>query len=217
MKLILQNRNKKRLFWLFSCSLVLCLLGIIPLKLAIAYYQAPYPQAILTLGGGPDRETFTAKFAQKHPFLNIWVSSGVAPDEALTIFQSAGIPTQKIHLNYQAVDTVTNFTTLVKKLQMQGIKHIYLITSQDHMPRAETIATFVLGSQGITFTPVSFVSKYKKPPEPWFDIVRDLTRSIIWIVTGRSGASLNPNYFEIKQRTIDDGKMLRLLSHIIST
>ncbi|NER26936.1 MAG: YdcF family protein, partial [Symploca sp. SIO1C4] len=56
--------------------MILTLPVIISARLAIAHYQAPHPQAIITLGGGIDREKFTAKFAQTHPSLEIWVSTG---------------------------------------------------------------------------------------------------------------------------------------------
>jgi hypothetical protein len=56
------------------------------------------------------------------------------------------------------------------------------------MPRALAIATFVLGSQGIAFTPVSVPSD--QPAESWLRILRDSARALLWVVTGRTGASL---------------------------
>jgi uncharacterized SAM-binding protein YcdF (DUF218 family) len=167
-------------------------ISIIPIRIAIASLQTPHPQAILTLGGGPDREEFTAKFGQEHPHLDIWVSTGIPPAPAFAIFENAGIPTNRIHLDYRAVDTVTNFTTLVKDFQKRHIQHIYLITSDFHLPRSKTIATIVLGSQGIVFTPVSIPSQ--QPRESIFRIVRDGGRSLLWVVSGRTGASFNPRF-----------------------
>jgi len=177
---------------LAAASSILILLSIIPIRIAIASYQAPYPQVIFTLGGGSDRERFTAEFAQNHPNLDIWVSSGSKPAEALTIFQAVAIPTNRIHLDYRAVDTVTNFTTLVADFKRHHIQHLYLITSAFHLPRAKIIATLVLGSQGITFTPVSIPSP--KPRESIVPILRDSVRSLFWIVSGRTGASFNPRF-----------------------
>lgn len=162
--------------------------SFIPLRLAIAQRLAPEPQAILTLGGGSQREIFTAQFAQQHPQLPIWVSSGIRKSEAKLIFQNANIPEDRVILDYRAVDTVTNFTTLVSDLQKSKIKHIYLITSDFHMPRSQAIATLVLGSRGITFTSVSIPTN--QPPEPWYEVLRDFGRGIVWLFTGRTGASL---------------------------
>ena len=188
MKNFHHKRKKYRFFYLASFIFILVLLGTIPVKLAIAFYQEPFPQAILTLGGGSDREKFTAQFAQMHPSLEIWVSSGTPANNARKIFQAAGIPNTQVHLDRRAVDTVTNFTSLIADFKKRHFQHLYLITSDFHMPRAKAIATFVLGSQGIAFTPVSVPSI--QAPESWFHILRDSGRAILWIVTGRTGASL---------------------------
>lgn len=174
-------------FGIFSLGFVL--FSIISIKLAIAAYLAPFPQAILTLGGGSAREEFTAEFAQKHPSLAIWVSSGTTPQTARQTFQTAGISARRVHLDRRAADTVTNFTSLVADFQKLGFRHIYLITSDFHMPRAKAIATIVLGSQGITFTPVTVPSK--QAPESRWRILRDVCRAVFWVVTGRTGASLD--------------------------
>jgi uncharacterized SAM-binding protein YcdF (DUF218 family) len=189
---IKKNRRKqsKKICFLFlaSCCFVFFLTSIIYFKLAIAHFQHPSPQAILTLGGGEDREDFTAKFARTHPSLEIWVSSGSPIDRARIIFHQAGISDKRINIDNRATDTVTNFTSLVKDFQKQNIHHIYLITSDFHMNRAKAIAFFVLGSHGITFTSIPVPSN--KSPESWLIIIRDASRALFWLVTGHTGASL---------------------------
>ena len=180
-----------RFFYLTSSALVL-LASIIPVRLAIAAYQVPFPQAILVLGGDPAREEAAAEFARVDPALDVWVSSGTAPHQAHATFRAAGISDTRVHLDYRAVDTLTNFTSLVTDLKRRHIQHVYLITSGFHMPRAKAIATLVLGSQGIAFTPVSVPSD--QPPESWQSILRDSGRAIVWIITGRTGASLNSRF-----------------------
>lgn len=188
MKNFHHKRKKYRFFCLTSTVLILVLLSIIPVRLAIATTLTPVPQAILTLGGGADREQFTAQFAQLHPSLEIWVSSGIPPDDAREIFRAAGISNTRVHIDRRAVDTVTNFTSLVKDFKERHFHHLYIITSDFHMARAEAIATFVLGSQGIAFTPVAIPTN--QPTESWLHILRDSGRSLVWILTGRTGASL---------------------------
>lgn len=173
-------------------GLIITLLSIIPIRLASAFWQAPQPQAILTLGGGIDREEFTAEFATGLPSLEIWVSSGVELEEARRVYRKVGIADDRIHFDYRAVDTVTNFTTLVPEFQKRHIQHIYLITSDFHMARAKAIATFVLGSQGIAFTPVTVSSD--KPRESILHILRDSGRSLLWIFTKRTGANFYTIY-----------------------
>ncbi|MBF2064820.1 MAG: YdcF family protein [Calothrix sp. C42_A2020_038] len=180
-------------YWILTLSGFFSLwLSIIPIRLAIASYQAPRPQAILTLGGDIYREKFTAEFAKNFPNLDIWISGGSPPETARSIFRAAGIPDRRLHLDYQAVDTVTNFTTTASYFKKSNIQHIYLITSDYHMPRSTAIATIILGSQGITFTPLSVSSS--QPQESTSRIIRDVGRSLLWVFTGRTGSSLKLSF-----------------------
>ena len=171
---------------------ITALANVISVRTTLASQESPNPQAILMLGGNPNREEFTAEFAQVHDNLEVWVSSGVDRRTAREIFQQAGIERNRVHLDYRAVDTVTNFSTLVEDFQEQDIQHVYLITSDFHMPRAKAIATVILGSQGITFTPVEIPSDY--PSESRLRIARDTARSVIWTFTGWAAENLNPHY-----------------------
>lgn len=197
MNIFHHKRKKKYRFLCLAISAPIVLsIGIIPVRIAIAFSQTPIPQAIFTLGGGPDREKFTAQFAQTHPSLEIWVSSGTRPDKAREIFQAAGISDERVNFDWRAVDTVTNFTSLVADFKRLNIQHLYLITSDFHMRRAIAIATVVLGSRGIAFTPVSIPSS--QSPESWLHILRDFGRALFWIFTGHTGASLNNPKLNIK-------------------
>ncbi len=175
------------------CLAMLGLLLAIPTRLTLAGLQHPHPQAILMLGGGQNREVFTAQFAQAHPALPIWVSSGIPDVRAHRVFHNANIPAHRLYLDRRATDTVTNFTTLVGDLNTAGVRHLYLITSDYHMARARAIATLVLGSRGIAFTPVS-ISTPNVVPESPLRILRDTGRSLLWLTTGRTGSSFNPRY-----------------------
>jgi len=145
------------------------------------------PQALFVLGGAIEREVFAAEFAQQHPHLDIWVSSGTNPEYAEWLFSQAGISQTRLHLDYDAVDTVTNFTTIVDKLKSQGITSVYLVTSDDHMRRARVIGQIILGSRGITFKPLPVPSG--RSPEPIEKVIRDGIRGIVWLTTGYTGAN----------------------------
>jgi uncharacterized SAM-binding protein YcdF (DUF218 family) len=146
------------------------------------------PQAVLVLGGALERETFAAEFAKAHPDLPIWVSSGSNPEYSEWLFAEAGVASDRVHLDYQAVDTVTNFTTLVNEFKSRGITSIYLITSDYHMRRASVIGEIVLGSQGIDFKPVAVASQ--RSPESLNKAIRDGARAVLWVATGQTGDGL---------------------------
>jgi uncharacterized SAM-binding protein YcdF (DUF218 family) len=184
------NLNKRRYkrwktsrsFWFLVGLLMACWFGYQQLK-----NEFQRPQALLVLGGAIEREVFAAKFARTHPELPIWVSSGSNPEFAQWVFSEAGIESDRVHLDYRAVDTVTNFTTLVDELKAQGIESVYLITSDDHMRRAQIIGEIVLGSRGISFKPVAVPSG--RTPEPMEKALRDGARAILWLTTGYTGAN----------------------------
>ena len=158
----------------------------------IAFHQAPVPQAIFVLGSDPQRMEFAAQFWRSHKDLDIWVSDfDFNLNYDRLIFQQFGVPDERLRLDGRATDTVTNFTTLAEDFVQSKIQHIYLITSDYHMRRARAIATIVLGSQGIVVTSLAIPSSDDKS-ESLMRVMRDCGRSLLWIFSGRTGASLNP-------------------------
>lgn len=172
---------------------LLVLLGFIPVQIAIARHQVPVPQAILVLGGNTQRMTFAADFWQEHSELDIWLSGvGTNSNFHRRLFREAGVPENKIHFDLCATDTVTNFTCPLQDFVRRNLRHLYLITSDYHMARSRAIATLILGSRGIIITPVAVPSS-GYPSESLLRIIRDCIRCILWLITGYSGASLNPD------------------------
>jgi uncharacterized SAM-binding protein YcdF (DUF218 family) len=174
-----RSRRKRPFFKL------LVLLGILGIgyRWVGGFWQQP--EAVLVLGGATEREVFAAEFAQAHPDLSVWVSSGSNLEYSEWVFNKAGISPDRVHRDYQAVDTVTNFTTLADKLKAEGIDSLYLITSDYHMPRAKVIGEIVLGSRGITFEPIEVPSG--QAAEPMDKVIRDGARAVLWVVTGSTG------------------------------
>ncbi len=168
--------------------LLLCFVGS---AIAIKFCSQPdqTPQAILVLGGEPQREDFAALFAQRHSDLPVWVSSGTNPEYSEWAFGQAGVAAQRVQRDYRAVDTVTNFTTLAVALKAEGIQSVYLVTSDYHMPRARVIGEIVLGSQGIEFEPIPVPTQ--RSPEPVVKTVRDGVRALVWLLTGHTGSTLH--------------------------
>jgi uncharacterized SAM-binding protein YcdF (DUF218 family) len=143
------------------------------------------PQVVLVLGGEAERERYAAEFAVTHPNLPVWISSGAPREYSEWVFAEAGVDRHRLKLDYRAVDTLTNFTTLVDDLKAQGVTKVYLITSDYHMRRSRLIGEIVLGSRGIDFQPVAIPSE--QPEEDWSKAVRDGGRSLFWLATGYTG------------------------------
>ena len=180
--------NRKCYPFLWLIVFISSFIAIISLNILLAYAKYPQPQAILCLGGGMDRLVLSTNIASQNPNLMIWVSSGGNNRKVIQLFHDMGIPDNKYFLDYYATDTVTDFTYLVDDFKQHHIKHLYLITSDFHMPRARAIGTIILGSRGIVFTPMEVRTKSDR--EPQVKIVRDIVRSIIWLFSGYTGADL---------------------------
>ncbi|CAL1173615.1 unnamed protein product [Cladocopium goreaui] len=129
--------------------------------------------AILLLGGEPDRDSYAAQLSfEFHPPLEVFASS---PSSGALERLSAVDRINKLVLSYEALDTVTNFSTMIPRLQEAGVKKVLLVTSSYHMPRARAIAGVMLGASGIDFEAREVEST--KPPEPRWKIWR------AWFVT----------------------------------
>jgi uncharacterized SAM-binding protein YcdF (DUF218 family) len=147
-------------------------------------------KAILVLGGHEERERFAARLATQYPKLPIWISSGSPEGYAKRIFTKAGIKLDRLYFDYQATDTVTNFTSLVDRFQAEGIDRVYLITSENHMLRACFIGEIVFGSRGIEIEPIAVPSQ--AAAESFDKTLRDSARAVFWLISGDTGAEFKP-------------------------
>ena len=187
-----RKRNKYSRRTRSKLGLFAWLLPVLAVSLWLGYKQVEgylvQPKAIFVLGGDPEREKFAAQFAHSYPDLPIWVSGGAPKEYVHEVFKKAGIDLDRLHLDYQAVDTVTNFTSLVEELEAQGIDSVYLITSDYHMLRSRVIGEIVFGSRGIVVKPLAIPTEQLH--EPLEKAIRDGGRAILWVTTGYTGATL---------------------------
>lgn len=181
----LKHRKRSTLLPLLGLSLLLPALWLGYRQIRSMIEQ---PEAMLVLGGAPERENFAAEFARQHPNLPVWISGGSNPEYTEWVFSGAGVDANRIHIDRTADDTVTNFTTLADKFRSQGINSVYLITSDYHMRRARIIGEIVFGSRGIVLKPVSVPSHQQT--EPLTKALRDGARAILWVTTGHTGSTL---------------------------
>lgn len=180
-----KKQRRSSLMLLFSLPLLLPTLWF---GYRLAVNQFSQPQAVLVLGGATERENFAADFARQHPNLSIWVSGGSNPEYTEAVFSDAGVNLKRLHIDRAAVDTVTNFTTLVDRLKANGINSVYLITSDYHMRRAQVIGEIVFGSRGIALKPITVASNRTIEPLP--KALRDGARAVLWLTTGYTGSTM---------------------------
>ena len=178
-----QQHKKRSFLWFLPILVVVLFFAYKELQSVLAQ-----PNDIFVLGGLEEREREAAELARKYPELDIWVSSGSPEGYVRKIFNNAGIHRDRLHLDYKAQDTVTNFTVLVDRLRSEGVESVYLITSENHMRRARSVGEMVFGSRGIVIKPLAIRSGGQ--PEPFYKTIRDGGRAFLWLFTGKTAASL---------------------------
>jgi len=165
-----------------------CLLVRFGRNLQRAKKADPTPQAVLVLGGEVERELEAARFMQQpeNAKLHMWVSSG-----HLQPYNEVWTPiADRMHVDWRGVCTVTNFSTLQQDISQHGVNHIYIITSQYHMRRAEWVAFCIMTlGAGIRVTPHAindpvYVPEHTKRRETNFRVARDVLRCFVWLLMG---------------------------------
>lgn len=137
--------------------------------------------AILVLGGEPERDTYAVQLAQEVPGVDVYVSSpGGDAEQRLEPLQREG----RLRLSWEAVDTVTNFSTLYRPLRNAGVGRVLLVTSPYHMPRALMVGGIMLGSGGIAVEAWPVPGGISAPPEAGWRIFRDKLRAWAWRLLG---------------------------------
>jgi uncharacterized SAM-binding protein YcdF (DUF218 family) len=101
---------------------------------------------ILQLGGNALRAAKAAEMAVHNPQALVVISSEIG-DHGLSYYDAAGVSRDRITVDMQAWDTVTNFTHTYKLLRRLGVTRLLVVTDSSHMPRSLAIAEQVWGGR----------------------------------------------------------------------
>ena len=142
------------------------------------------PELVLVLGGDVDRERVGARLARQLE-LPLLVSGGSNREYAKWLLQEERMNSELVTLDYRARDTLSNFTSLVDEFQSEGIQHVLLVTSENHLPRSMSVGQVVAGSRGIRLTGVPVACSADCEQEVRLKQIRDWLRAMAWVITGR--------------------------------
>jgi uncharacterized SAM-binding protein YcdF (DUF218 family) len=149
-----------------------------------AWFTRQPPQRVLVLGGDVDREKAGLQLGRRLA-LPVVVSGGSNPEYAHWLMDREGLSQSRVRLDYRAKDTLGNFTSLVDDLKREGVQHVLLVTSRDHLPRAIVVGRLVAGSRGIRLTAVPVACAPRCLEESLGKQVGDGLRALAWVLTGR--------------------------------
>ncbi|MGD1705111.1 YdcF family protein [Dapis sp. BLCC M229] len=139
--------------------------------------------AYLVLGGSIKREIYIAQVAKQYPQTPILISAGSKDPCIVGLFQGVNAPLEQVWLEHCAKSTFGNFFFAMPILEKWRARHIKLVTSPSHLPRAKWLAQIILGSHGI-WVETDIVKEIGVPgnQESRLKTGLDVIRSLIWAV-----------------------------------
>lgn len=159
------------------------------LRLSIASQQQV--DLFFVLGGSIRREIYVSQIAKQFPNTRILISTGSDDPCILKLFERVNAPLEQVWLEKCADSTFGNFFFSLPLLKQWQIRHVKLITSESHLPRAKWMAQILLGAHGM-WVEVDVVKETGRPgnQESPLKTVLDLMRAIVWAVASQG---LNPS------------------------
>ena len=100
---------------------------------------------ILQLGGNPSRTQTAIELAKAYPNAKIVLSTW--EPRCLTMYEEAGVNNERIIINNEAWDTVTNLTHTYKDLKRLKCKRLYVVSDMFHTYRSNLITAAVWGGR----------------------------------------------------------------------
>mmetsp|Transcript_1340 Transcript_1340/g.4240 ORF Transcript_1340/g.4240 Transcript_1340/m.4240 type:complete len:249 (+) Transcript_1340:2-748(+) len=147
----------------------------------------PPAQVVLLLGGSLRRELLCAAAAGRRcPQAALLLSSGCADAAELAAARAscAGAADVPVLVDCRAVDTVTNFTSVVEDLAGGGVASVSIATDRAHARRAAWVGSLILCSQGIAVAEPISVDSGEVLCESALRTLRDCLRALLWVACG---------------------------------
>ncbi len=159
---------------------------LLPLLLRLqANARAPV-DTLLVLGGSIRREIHVAERLSDYPDTRVLISNGSPAPCVWLLFQRDRVPMERVWLERCASNTFGNFYFCAPILADWQSRHVRLITSETHLPRALWLAQIHLGARGI-WVDLEVAEEIGVPGnwETWWKTALDVTRSLVWALVGQ--------------------------------
>ncbi|MGJ3249781.1 MAG: YdcF family protein [Elainellaceae cyanobacterium] len=182
----MQSHRIKLLRWLGAGLAIGFLIWMLVTMVAVRSAASRPIDTILVLGGSIQREIYGADLAQVLPNASILISGGSADPCIWLIFQRSDSPIDQVWLEKCADSTFDNFYYSIPILKRWKSRHVKLVTSETHLPRAWWLGRILLGSHGI-WVELDLAPEQGVPgnQESWLKTTLDVSRSVVWAVLGQ--------------------------------
>lgn len=176
--------------WLLRLGLLLAALWLAVLVGTLSQSARSPIDGILVLGGSIQREIFVAqqRSSQAPSWLNvpILISQGSSDPCIWLIFEREIAAKEGVWLEKCAQSTFDNFRFSLPVLKRWGVRHVRLVTSSEHLPRAQAMGRILLGAHGIWVEGVEVVESGRPGnQESRLKTVLDVSRSVVWAVVSQ--------------------------------
>jgi vancomycin permeability regulator SanA len=151
-------------------------------------------KTIIELGGSPHRLNKAIEIYRQHPGALILVSSEGQPELCVKMLKDAGVPESNYVFDFNAWDTVTNFTETYNYIRKRGTKTLFVVTDKFHMPRAMAIANIVYLFTGVKLIACESLEGDLNRVETGTLVRSSIVRAALWKFFGYLVGSNGPTY-----------------------
>lgn len=161
---------------------------------------------IIELGGSPHRLNKAIEIYKQNPDALILISSETNPRLCVDMLNKAGIPKDKYIFDFNAWDTITNFTETYKFIRSKDTKKLFIVTDRFHMRRSMKIAKNVYLFTGVNLIPCESLEGDLNRKESNSQVFNAFVKSLVWKFTGR--VNKNSNSYKTRMTGIQADKLI---------
>jgi uncharacterized SAM-binding protein YcdF (DUF218 family) len=170
------------------------------------HHHAQQPiDAVLVLGGSIRREIVASEMVVQGNRLPILISQGSQPPCIRALFDRISAPVETVWLETCAESTFDNYRYSLPTLKQWNSRHVQVVTSPTHLPRAQWLATIMLGSHGL-WPEMQLVQETGVPGnvESSLKTGLDVVRSLVWAIVSQVYQPVCPHVFPLQSVDLAD-------------